>query len=561
MKINNEKYVVNIFNIDSNLCLTYKNAKNKLLLSNCNDNNIKQQWIVPKSGSGYYINNYNTSFRIYIKNNYTVIADIYSNGDFKNNKNKCLGIYEQDKYLIMDKNIIETDNIRVNMNTCNHLNKDQHWKLINYSLYNNKKTLSTNQFEMHWETLLHSLTPQRECLSENLSSNYFMKGFINNICLNENHLPLYSVKYLNNTYQPSFEYYNKKLFYYLLEKEGFNKAFSRLINTKKNIAIFNFCYGHNYGAVLTAYALQSTLLKLGYNPYLIKNTDKNNLIKSFLDPFWQFEQDNLFTSKDIINQNELKLLNKYYDNFIVGSDQIWRYRYIKSVYKIYFLSFVEKNKKKIACAASFGQKYWEGPERVTKKIKNYIKTFDSITVREKSGVDICKNIFNVKAKAIFDPVFYLKKMEWKKLSEKSTINLNSSCLIYILDRSKRIINQINDITKKVKIPQYFIKNKLTNIYDFLKSIETSQRVITDSFHGLCFSIIFHKDFICLCNKNRGEERFISLLSDLGLMNRLFYDLSEVDWAKLSPINYSKIEKIIEKKRQEGLEFLSSNLEN
>jgi len=139
------------------------------------------------------------------------------------------------------------------------------------------------------------------------------------------------------------------------------------------------------------------------------------------------------------------------------------------------------------------------------------------------------------------------------------MNLNSSCLVYILDKTKILANQVNSILKKVNTSEYWIKKGNTNVYDFLKSIYSSNRVITDSFHGVCFSIIFHKDFICLCNKKRGEERFISLLSDLGLMDRLFYDLSEVDWEKLPPIDYSKVEKIIEGRRQKSITFLLSNL--
>jgi len=65
---------------------------------------------------------------------------------------------------------------------------------------------------------------------------------------------------------------------------------------------------------------------------------------------------------------------------------------------------VERTKKKIACAASFGQNYWEGPKEVTEEARNYIKTFNGISVREKSGVNVCKSFFGVNAKAIFDPV-------------------------------------------------------------------------------------------------------------------------------------------------------------
>ncbi|ORX39505.1 hypothetical protein BCR36DRAFT_440694 [Piromyces finnis] len=405
----------------------------------------------------------------------------------------------------------------------------------------------------------HTIISEKECLSETLSSIYFMKGFLRDICLKEKYYNFKDILSSDYVSKPSFEFYNEKLFYYLIENKGFNEGYSRLRNTKKNVAVFNLFWSKNYGAILTAYALQTILLKMGYNPYLIKYTNKK-LVEKNTDPFWKFEQENLFSSKNIINFNDLSLLNKYYDNFIVGSDQIWRYKYTKHLYKTYFLSFVDKNKKKIAYAASFGKNYWEGRKKVTKKIRKNIRTFDGISVREKSGIKICKNTFKVKCKAVFDPVFIMKKNDWKALLKKSTINLNSFCLIYILDETFKLNSQINIIIKSLNITGYWLNIGNTNVYDFLKSFQSSQRVITDSYHGLCFSIIFKKDFICLNNKGRGEERFISLLSDLNLMDRLYDDFSEVKWENLPPIDYKKIENIIEEKRKEGIDFLLSNLE-
>ncbi|KAL6608593.1 polysaccharide pyruvyl transferase-domain-containing protein [Neocallimastix sp. 'constans'] len=455
-----------------------------------------------------------------------------------------------------NKNDLCDNDTLSSINSTDCSDKDSKWRLAKTS-FNNKKEISVlvNNDENGYGNLSHSFTSEQECLSETLSTNYFMKGFLSKICLNESYRPYYSKKYLSLMYRPSYEYYNKKLFFYLIENTGYKEAYSRIINTKKNVAIFNFFYGKNYGAILTAYSLQTILLKLGYNPYLIgKAIDKIS--------FTQFIDENLFSGGiNGYNGNidKLKSLNKYYNNFVVGSDQVWRYEYTKNSYEVFFLSFVEKNKNKIACAASFGTDHWEGSRKLLRKIRKYIKSFNKITVREKSGVKICKNTFKAEAKAIFDPVFYLKNNYWNKLLDRSTLNLSTSNLIYILDRSEKIANQINSILERVNPIQHWINIGNTSINDFLKGIQSSQRVITDSFHGVCFSIIFHKDFICLCNKNRGKERFTSLLSDLGLMNRLFYDLTEVNLEKLPPIDYSLVDKIIEQKRQEGIQFLQSNL--
>jgi len=413
----------------------------------------------------------------------------------------------------------------------NNILDNDHYNKYDLEFIDNNKECFTN--------IVNSLTLMNESLSKSYLKNCFKNGLNHDICINENYCNPNSVLSPANVPKSPIEDYNEKLFSYLLNKEGFGKAFARITNRRKNVAIFNFFYGRNYGAVLTAYALQTILLKHEYNPYLIKVTDVK---KPSTNPFFIFEKDNLFTTKNIIKQTDLKLLNMYFDNFVVGSDQIWRYKYIKKYYKTYFFSFVEEHKKKIACAVSFGQKDWEGNETVTEEIKDYTKRFNAISVREKSGVELCNNTFGVNAKAIFDPVFYLTKNDWKKLLDKSSVNLKSSCLVYVLDKSKKIAEQVDSIIEKENLTKFWIKNGVTNVYDFVKSINTSQKVITNSFHGLCFSIIFHKDFICLVNKNRGEDRFVSLLSDLGLMDRLFYDLSDVDWKKLPPIDYQKVEK-------------------
>jgi len=411
-----------------------------------------------------------------------------------------------------------------------------------------------------WGNLSHSITSEHECLSETLSNNYFMKGFLKKICLNEDYTPYYSKKYLTRMYQPSYEYYNRKLFYYLLEKKGFKEAFSQIFNFDKNVAIFNFYYGLNYGAALTGYALQTVLLDLGYNPYSIgKFKGKKNVFTNFVN-------ENMFYKglKGFYNRNleKFRPLNKYYNNFVVGSDQIWRYKYIKILYKIFYFAFVEENKNKIAMAASFGINGWEGPDYVTDQVRKYIKSFNKISVREKGGVDVCRNIFNVNATAVFDPVFYLKRNDWNKLLDRSTVDMSNSNFVYLIDRSKQLVDKINALFKRVDpmnpFPHWVRKGEI-NVYDYLKTIQTSRRIVTDSFHGICFSIIFHKDFVCVCNKSRGEERFKSILSDLGIKGRLFDDVSKVDWETIPPIDYSLVEKRIEEKRKEGIEFLASSL--
>lgn len=349
--------------------------------------------------------------------------------------------------------------------------------------------------------------------------------------------------------------YNRSLFFALMREGGFKYAFNRIVDTSKNVAILNLWHTHNYGAILTAWALQTVLLKMGYNPTLVKNDywcGKSN----WRDVFSDFESE-LYAIDDLKDSNDLKRLNLYHDNFIVGSDQVWRYLYTWRDYKNYFLSFVNQNKRKIAYAASFGIKEHEGPLGVQQEISNYLKSFCAISVREKSGVDICRDTFSVQAQAVFDPVFLLKTEDWNYLLQKSTVDISKTCLTYFLYEDAVIKKSIERILHEEKLSRSSIKICDTTVYDFLKSIKTAKKIMTDSFHGICFAIIFQKDFICVNYKNqtRGEERLLSLLSDLGLLDRMFYNLEEVDWAKIPPIDYDKVNLIIKQKRTEGLDFL------
>jgi len=172
-------------------------------------------------------------------------------------------------------------------------------------LFNNFGNI--NKINLCSKSLFHSITSKQECLTEDLLSAFLRKATHDNICINEDYYtgPHYTIQCLYDKSNPLFEYYNKKLFSHLVEKEGINNALSRLTNTRKNVAVFNFWHEPNYGAMFTAYALQLALLKLGNNPYLINNNKRKVNYKYRI-----FEEDNIFSSKRIANPEALKLLNK-----------------------------------------------------------------------------------------------------------------------------------------------------------------------------------------------------------------------------------------------------------
>ncbi|ORX83390.1 hypothetical protein BCR32DRAFT_267043 [Anaeromyces robustus] len=195
--------LVNIYNVNTNLCLTYKDLENSLRLSNCDNNNSKQQWIVPESGSGYYISNYDKNICLYIKSNGIVVADICSKNkskiadlldskdgqaiSLKNDKTKCLGIFEKDKFMVNDKDIRKTDQIRVNMNSCNDYYKDQHWELRNISLNNEINTVKNINYIKKIQK--NTIKDNQTNVTINKINNFSETKIFNKRALNINYTP------------------------------------------------------------------------------------------------------------------------------------------------------------------------------------------------------------------------------------------------------------------------------------------------------------------------------------------------------------------------------------
>ena len=186
---------------------------------------------------------------------------------------------------------------------------------------------------------------------------------------------------------------------------------------KINCGILNFWNTNNYGALLTCYALQQTIKSMGYNVSIINFRPWADGLSSM------FSSSYLNITDKYTTYNELVKLNNYINTFIVGSDQVWRYKYSWHLGKtIYYLDFASPDSKKISCAASFGQDYFEGSVEDISRIKYYLNKFDYISVREDSGVDLCKSIFGVNATHILDPVFFLDSTEYDILIKKSNLN-------------------------------------------------------------------------------------------------------------------------------------------
>lgn len=365
------------------------------------------------------------------------------------------------------------------------------------------------------------------------------------------------------------------------------------------VGILTLPISTNYGGTLQAIALYRLLHVQGYEVVLIYKKSslvlwKRIIIKILLKiPFHDFKnfkatykekkekkdfhrdfiaKEILTISEDLYSKKDLALFSKKerFDAVIVGSDQVWRKAYINDkYYKSYFLDFLDGTRvKKIAYAASFGKNYWEGKDDI-EDISKCLKDFSAVSTRELSGVDICKNSFKIdNVKHVLDPTllmgkeYYLNDIIFK--NDTSIIH-RGRLVTYVLDEAedkKEIINFIQsslNIEYTNHLKGFNCSSAIYTIPQWLASFAYADMIITDSFHGMVFSIIFEKKFVVIGNASRGLDRFTSLLAMLGLEDRLVFSLRDIKSKVMKDIDYSIVSKILNLKKQKSYDFLADAL--
>lgn len=344
----------------------------------------------------------------------------------------------------------------------------------------------------------------------------------------------------------------------------------------------------NYGGLLQAWALQKILTEMGHNVIIINRdsktedtltpieklilhtkkiilksigraSERRNLVNptksqiefseqkvtAFKDSRYDEISPTLYCNKEF---NEY-IKNQNFDAYVVGSDQVWR-PYFSPHLSTYYLQFARKDKniKRIAYAASFGVDYWELSKYRTKKYAKLAKLFDIITVREDSAVKLIQQNFDCDAYHVLDPTMLINRHEYENLVNNPTCPIqqsNNELFCYILDKNELIGEVVNNCRNSTGLEPFHCNaersiwnlqnsNQINEcivppVEQWLKSFIDSKMVITDSFHGTVFSIIFNRPFWVVSNIGRGAARMESLLKMFGLENRLIINSSEKNW--------------------------------
>lgn len=367
----------------------------------------------------------------------------------------------------------------------------------------------------------------------------------------------------------------------------------------------------NYGGILQNFALQTTLKRLGHQVvtldepivpnrsilgwcksialttfFALKNRKRphyfpfltiNRYHATIYRHTERFVEQNINIKR---NTNYRKLNNSDFDALVVGSDQVWRKIYCEDI-GISFLEFAKNwaNIKRIAYAASFGTDTWCNMHSwQIKRCVRLAEKFDAMSVREASGVALCKQYFNRDAMHVLDPTMLLDADDYLAVSSQLHLNIGANSLFcYVLDTNPNTTAAINDITARLVLTPFYCMPKYSDIKaskearqnldqstfppveQWLQSFAKASMVFTDSFHGTVFSIIFNKPFWVIGNKMRGMARFNALLSIYGLQDRIISpeELSSVDLN--TPINWAPVNAIREQWKQKSLKFLTDNL--
>ena len=380
------------------------------------------------------------------------------------------------------------------------------------------------------------------------------------------------------------------------------------------IGIITVQKSRNFGANLQAYALQKKLELMGYDAEIIdylyyKHPDFNytakarpvwkigfkrvvvefvkyrilNRILYKLIPFFSIDQRKQNETFEHFYKKYMKLSKTYYsidelykatmdyDTYIVGSDQVWNPNTGSNI-SPYFLTFAPNNAKKVAYASSFGVSSVD--ESLKSLYIKWLNNLDAISVRESTGVSLVKELVHREATHVLDPTLLMTRDEWDGLTTDINI-IPGYVLIYETYRSQKIIDIARKYAKQNNVPIYRIELRailnhkddgIVNLngcgpIEFVSLIKNAGLVLTSSFHGTAFSVIYNKKFVVVLNeKKSNNSRIESLLELLKLKQLIEYEGENTNNKEYGLYDEIQVNDILELQRKMSINYLKSALD-
>ena len=365
------------------------------------------------------------------------------------------------------------------------------------------------------------------------------------------------------------------------------------------IAILTLDLQTNFGGILQAYALQTVLERMGHevthlqakhsrlhNPVVMplvwckrlyrKYFQGDRQLPIFENPYkWAGKNTDRFISSNLncrflAPEEWNEGLAREYDVIVVGSDQVWRPNYTSDVTRFFTAFLGHSDICRIAYAASFGVAVNEFSDEQIACGREYLKLFSAISVREESGIRLCKELFDVQACQVLDPTMLLRREDYQRFTSTAPQS-PGNLMVYVLDRTEEKDAFIAEFAEKRGLVPFYANSKTEipwnvdipsgerkqpPLENWLRGFDDAEFVLTDSFHACVFSILFHKPFGVFVNLERGLSRIESLLRPLGLMDRCITD-APVDLDR--SIDWKFIDNVLMQKTESSLDFLKQGL--
>lgn len=371
------------------------------------------------------------------------------------------------------------------------------------------------------------------------------------------------------------------------------------------IGILTLPFNNNYGGYLQAYALMTVLKNMGHQVELIyrrnnrrsKKRRIKSTIKNLLATFLRKKTISIIPDQEkelrYKGQEMMRFVDKYitpkskplyssaamykyihngnYDIVIVGSDQVWRPDYGQKHVQDFFLTELRQNcngrPRLITYAASFGADNPNYTETEKLECGDAFERFSFVSIREQKGLEIISNFkwkYRQTPKVVLDPTFLLKSTHYNALLPFKSSKSQGKIFCYFLDKDVDSYNIQKEVSRITDIETFSIIDTqnwqkryyiMPSIEDWLSGIRDAEYVLTDSYHGMVFSIIFNKDFIVKCNKSRGSNRFSTVLNEFGLESRLVYDSTNIIDKVNERIDWEVINKRLFQQIDESIKYL------
>lgn len=368
-------------------------------------------------------------------------------------------------------------------------------------------------------------------------------------------------------------------FFNHLQKDGFHKSWWYGHGWRYDVGLVGWWFATNYGSALTYYALGKYLMDMGKLPIMIRIPKMDGYKwETGIKEREEFIERYFYTSKER-TYDQLIECNNFCDSFMLGSDQLWVSGYNKMLGYTFFLDWVKNDIKKIAYATSLGRSQYGGDEKDKTIVKQLLKRFDAISVRESIGTELLKNEFDIDSVRMLDPVFLCDIKHYDTLASNSKIKIDKPFIAcYILDPTEEKLEAIKRLEHKYNMPAKVVIDMRTKVTDFdwqgievlenvdieefVYLIKEGEMLFTDSHHGVCFAMIYHKMFFAITNPRRGASRFESLFNLLEIKDCLLEEGSIIEhMEKIDSIDYEKVDRILTREKEVSAKWFKEALES